>query len=546
MAIKYATATGSSANSGDSEAQAWTLDFALTQLANGMTLYVKAGTYTNISRVVTIGGATSGSHPKIIGYKNTPNDIVATKGTTLYTGGMPDANEAPLIQNPYDGNNRPTIEFGLNFNVDWIEISNLSFHGYSQPFRVTGDNTVVDNVYTWKHGTHNPADLGGFGTTFPTGPYTGWGIIIAGDNHQLKNSYVLDAGAVGINVLNSNNFIHRDNKVETKLGVGSYYWQPELSDGNSTDYHYLIDGISSGGRLYDIAVEQKTGMGTDGHGIVFKNRSKIGSETPIDDMIVDGFTVFNSKIEVQFPNTTNITFRNGVIDTDDTGAYTAGKDANLANGGKNITLENIQFKRAAHLTIRGWQDTYDLVYPYSVENLKVLNCSFEGVGVESAIWITHGPGNNDTHRAKDVFFDHCTFSGYFRFAYMSSDFENVNFTNCIVVDQPTYYQIGYMDGAGPAGGTGGPYPLFADWDNNNFFNSFIPNGGSDTNTNSTALDPALDANGVTTNPTLLTAGIATADYAAGLPIGYLGEISTPPILDNLLAKKQNAIILINN
>jgi len=518
--VASASDGGSASNTGNTESSPWTLDHALDQIdaGNATTVYVKAGSdYAPITNTVT-RDATESNPISIIGYKNTINDIVAVNGSTLYTGGMPDATEAPLIKGTTT-TNRPDQNNGLKFYGDWYIIKNLSFYSYNQPFESTGANSIVDNIYSYKSGNHNPADLGGFSTVFPTGSYTGWGIRITGDNHQLTNSYVLDAGAEGIKVYGpAANFVHRNNTVRTILGVGPYYGDWTQADGNSTDYHYLTSGNTSGGRYYNISVIQKNGMNSDGHGIVFKSSN---DSQPITDMIVDGWYVFNSKIESQFPNVTNITFDNGEMDSDETTSRLTGKEANFANGGSDIIIKNSRFLNGTHVALRGWQDIYNVTYPYAVDGIKFLNCYFGSQDREQAIRISHGPGNSDSHEIRNVTFDHCTFENFTGLAYMSADFSNINFINSIVLDIPTYYFIGYHDGPGGAGGEGGPYPLSANWSSVNFSGGF----GARSGTNITTFDPQLDSEGITTNSSLASAGISTADYSAGLPIGYFGNQS---------------------
>lgn len=516
----YVTTSGNSSNNGLTEGNAWSLTHGLTTAATNDKLNVKAGDYGALQQTVSTNNLI------IEGYVSTPSDIVAVNGTTFPDQSTPNTALGPTITGTTT-TNRPDQDNGLIFSGSNVTIKNFQSFSYNKPLQMTGDNAVIDNWASYKAGNHNPSDLGGFSTLFPTGSYTGFGIIIVSDNHTLTNSFVRDAGAEGIKVSTSVGGTHNYNKVRTVLGKGPIN-NSAGSDGNSTDYHYLIAQNSSNIIIDNAHVEQDTGMNSAGHGIVVKSNN---SANPISNITVNDFLVINTKIETQFPNVTGITFERGEVRSTEVDARVEFIDANIANGGSGITIKDVKFTGGASLKIRGWVDIYNVTYPYSIDGGKVLNCSFKGnksnvsVGVQ-AIWITHGPGNNDTHSAKDVVFDHITIDDYDRMFYMSSDFEGIEFYNTIVTNTPTLEVIGYHDGAGPNGGTGGPYPITATWNTTNLFNSFSSLTG--TSSNQTSLDPQLDVDLITTNATLLIAGVATSDYASGLPVGYMGTTVTPP------------------
>lgn len=509
--VRYATTSGSSGNDGTSELQAWTLAHGLGQLTAGMTLYVKAGDYGALTATINANG-TSGSPIRIVGYKTTINDINATSGCTLVTTGTPNAAESPVLMGTTT-TNRPNQEFGLTINGDYVQISNFATFSYSFPMRIFGENCIVDNFFGSKAGNHNPADLGGFSTTFPTGSYVGHGIVMEGENARMTNTYILNAGAEGIKVQNSNNFYHANNTVNSILGVGPYFGDFTLGDGNSTDYHYLFGNNSTNGQVFNATVLQPTGMTSDGHGICVK----VTTGNPSNNITIDGFLVENSKLETQFVNVTYITFKNGELRATNTDERIDGTDANIASGSQFVTLENVKFTGGAHLTSRGWQDIQAGQALLGAVDLTVKNCWFEGNNERSAIWIAYGPGNVDGYVTTRMTIDHCTFNNYTNLFATDAPSVDVNIYNSIVNDVANYNTIRFMDGAGPLGGTGGPYTPDDSYFSTNFSNGFAARSGTDI----TTLDPSL-VEGKTTNPTLQVAGVETTNYAAGLPLGYLG------------------------
>jgi len=521
----YITTAGNNSNSGLDEANAKAITH-LSSLSTGEDVYLKAGDYGAVQLTISASG-TSLNPIEIIGYKNTPGDIVAFQGTTLPDQSLPDVTEAPTISGTTT-TNRPDQNNGILVTGDYITIKNFQAFSYNLPLQMNGDFAIVDNYASYRAGNHNPPDLSGFSANFPDGAYTGFGIVFRSDNHKLTNSFVRDSGAEGFKVLNSNGGEHEYNFAKTVLGVGPLFNFP-ASNGNPTDYHYFVGGNASNITIKNCKVEQINGMSSPGHGFVVKT---LNSGTPTDNILFEDCLVINSKMETQFPNATNIVFKNSEVRSTDDQFRREEHEVNIANGGDGVRVEGIRFTGGSSLKIRGWVDTYGSTYPYSATNAKILNCAFEGVGTGRAIWITHGPGNNDTHKSMNITFDHNTFDNWAVLAYTSSDFEGYEFKNNLVSNIPSYDIIGFHDGTGPQGGTGGPYPFFADWDNNNFFNSFTPNGANDTNTNVTSLDPQLDSQYRTTNSSLLTSGIGTSDFASGLPLGYLGQISSQTPVNN--------------
>jgi hypothetical protein len=256
-------------------------------------------------------------------------------------------------------------------------------------------------------------------------------------------------------------------------------------------------------------------MSSDGHGICVK--TTVGN--PANNIIVDGFLVENTKLETQFTNVTNITFRNGELRATNTDQRIDGTDANIANGSQFVTLDNVKFSGGAHLTSRGWQDTQPNQALLGAVDLIVKNCWFEGNNERSAIWIAYGPGLEDGYVSTRITFDHCTFDNFTNLFATDAPSVDIEFYNSIVQDIANYNTVRYFDGAGPLGGTTGPYTPDDSYVSVNFSAGFAARSG----TNITTLSPLL-VDGQTTDGTLMTSGVVTPRYAAGLPLGYLGDV----------------------
>ncbi len=545
MATYYAAVGGSSGNPG-TEGSPWTFDYGLTQIVAGDTLYVKAGNHGNISRTIVRNG-TSTNKIKVIGYKTSIGDISATKGSTFLSNKtLADSAQMPV----YDSgrtSNRPNVENGIIIQGDYWEISNIGTIGYFRPFELNGDNNIIDNFFSSRSGSHNPDDqVGGFGSSFPNGVYSGHGMTMKGDNLILKNSYVLDAGAEGFRFESINNALGYDNTMYVRLGKGTYQFNKTAWDGNPVDYHFHLSSNCTNSTFYDTTVIQEPGMGTTGHGIVCKP----SQDQVVTNIVFDRFYVENTALETQFPTVDGIVFKNGtVISTEGTGFdQVRNVGANIANASQNVTIENVQFLNGANCRSSGWNEFIwtDTYFDASV-NLLVKNCYFQKrltndhSGNIFALAVEYGPGAEGGWTTRGMTLDHCTFDGHDVLFRLESPSDGIDFVNCIVKDISIYTKIYYLNGTN---GRNGPYSIVTNWDTCNF-----SGGISRTGTNVTTLSPALDVDFITTNATLLTGGVATSDYAAGLPVGYLGEIDTPvipPILDNLFGRKQNAIALINN
>ncbi len=513
--LRYVNSGAVGGGDGLSDATAWTAQESFTNAVPGQTIYFKAGNYGSPINLVFTTDGTVNNRIVFEGYKSVIGDIVATNGNTLYTGGAVDVAEAPSFVGTIT-TNRPDQDTGIRFEGDYVTIKNFAFQYYNRPFESSGNNNIIDNIYSYSAGNHNPADLGGFSTSFPTGAYLGWGVLLRGNDIEFKNLYVLDAGAEGIKLSNSANPIGRNNTVRCIRGVGPV-GSPTAADGNETDYHFLIGSNTSNGRFYNTEVFNNVGMVSPGHGIV----SKSVDNEPITGHIFDGFYVLNSKIETQFPNVTNITFKNGQVESSDNDSRRDAHDANIANGSSGIVIENVKFINTAARS-RGWDDTYVEVYNEAAQNLLIKNCLFTNDGLYiSALAVSFGFPQY-LYTTDNWTLDHCTFYNYPRLWEVDKPNTNIQIINSIIVDNPIHSTTRYNDGAGPQGGTTGPFTLNVSYSSVNFFNGFSVSG-----TNITTVDPLfVDAAGgdfsLQSSSPLISSGVSTAEYSAGLPLGYLG------------------------
>jgi hypothetical protein len=463
----------------------------------------------------------NGGNPiSFIGYKSIPGDIVARGGNSLQKNGVNaiDASEMPAIIGTFT-DKRPNQENGLEFHVDYLVLRNFQFYGYFRPIQVRGHNAVVDNIYSSTSGTHNPSDLKTFSPKFPNGAYSGWGLILEGDNIEFRNCFVLDAGAEGIKVLESNAPRGYDNTVYTQKGVGPNNSHTS-ADGNGTDYAFFVSSNTSRGIFKNTKVIRSAGNVSPGHGIVVKpNEGR-----PATNHLFDGFYVRNSKIETQFPNCTYITFKNGVLEDTDFNERTEVHEANIANGSRYVTVENTIFINT-RLVSKGWNELiFSDNYTEAAVDATIRNCLFINKGTPySPLAIGYSfPG--DIYKTQNLTIDHCTFvGGWSRLWEVDKPNKGVVFKNSIVDGIPLEQLAAYNDGAGRRGGTLGPFGLNAEYSYSNFSNGFTaPQGISNTSHTPVFTDPANDDYSLISGSPLK--GIAED----GLDLGYLGKLAQLP------------------
>lgn len=216
----YVATNGSDSNDGLSESTAWaTIRYAGTQVAQGDTLYIKAGTY-NGERISFANSGTSENPIVIVGYKTNPGDIDNidwwSYGTEL------DPYKMPLL----NGGDRASGTAFQIHSMEYVEIKNIQVAKYLEAFSIYSNNIHLENIIATTFGRESSN----------SSTYSGKGININGDSNTAEDCVVLNAGAEGINMVGSNNVL--DNcKVYCDEG---YIAQPNVNV--ATDYYIVLYG----------------------------------------------------------------------------------------------------------------------------------------------------------------------------------------------------------------------------------------------------------------------------------------------------------------
>lgn len=494
----FVSPTGSPANSGTSESSPWTLSHAFDNVSAPSVIHIKAGNYGPLQDTFT-GSGTAQAPIRFSGYVNTPGDIdailgankttlqgtVVKNGNTWTLGRTVNTSEGPCFVGTTT-NSRPDQDKGLEFIGDWLIIENLAFQGYSKPFIVTGNNNVIDNVFTTMAGNHNPADLTGFSTTFPTGAYLGWGSITSGNDLQMTNCYHINPGAEGFKVVNSSR-PYLDNCTTENDVVGTPY-DATSGDGNSTDYDFLISSNTNNGTFKNLSVIRDDGAVNTGHGICFKP----ADGNPCTDHLVEDFITVNSRIETQFPTTERITYRRGVIkSTHNNILLSENHLAEVANASRYVTIEQVEFINTRWRS--GSWDDITTGYVHGARDCVIRNCLFyredSFTSMPYSAWSISYGFPQYLYTTENITFENCTVHGYLRLWEVDKPNTNIQVKNCVIDGiSGDNIHVRYNDGPGPRAGTAGPYPLDVFYTNCNFSNNAFtaPSG-----TNITTFAPGL-------------------------------------------------------
>lgn len=519
---RYVTATGAGSHDGTSEANAWTLAEAFTNAAAGMTINCKAGNYGALQLTLTTSGTQA--NPIIFrGYITTPGDIVAVSGTTFSEAGAVITSEGPSIVGTITSN-RPNQDQGLRFTGQWIEFRNFQFQYYNRPFESIGDNCIIDNVYGYSAGNHNPTEVADnlFSATFPTGGYTGYGARIQGDNITVKNMTIIDAGAEGIRLTNSDNPTFENITVECVRGTGTYN-NHYSADGNITDYHFLIGANTSNGSFDNITIINPVSAIYPGHGIVVKPLENQGAT----NHVIENFETTNTYIETQFPDTQNITFRDGVVNSTDNDSRREAHGARIANGSQDVIVQRVEFNGARWMSW-GWDEAvYQTTYTKSAVRAKVLDCLFNNTNSTPYAAIAVSAVNFPAHQytTEDLVIDHVTVYNYFYLFEVAKPNTNTDIFNIVV------------DGVTQEITTRGTSNTFDEtYSTSNFSNGFsAPSGTAITSLQPQFANPGL-GDFTLGNASLQGISIATPNFPANLDIGYIDNGSSgdvdPPIVSN--------------
>jgi len=514
----------------------WTFTQMLNSVNPGDTINVAPGVYIPPQTASPAQGYRltrngTASNPILIrGYTNVPGDIDpdATQDKTYsnrtiqqpafwtYDVGQA-ASINPSTLNAFNNNAMPTIYAAAETRPN----PDISYWGYTA-FEVLGDYVIIQNFQI--EGGYNGLKTNGANNSTFKNIYVREQLYSGvqntnNDNVVWKNIISEDGGYYGfVNKNGSNNIFDAIAVVDdnSKLNGNGYY---------GTGYFFLFSPMANS-VVTNIWVHfNYIGCGTShcgGHGIVLKWPDEA---TGIDNTknVVDGFIITNTYLEYQFPGskiasdgTRNI-YRNGaVIRWEDWVSDYDRSGARIANNANGLLVENVTFDNCA-ISFMDWDDGRGGEGPNNVSGSAGYDMVFNNItsiGNRYAFQFDeYGNGFNDGS-ARDIYVYNSTFYGSVYMFESSRANENINFVNCLWDSMSS----GYRNSAISTN-----YPIDASFDSNSFSNigfSLTTPAGTNYRTDPLFTDPA-NYNFTVTEPSLLTAGVATPYTSAGQPLGSL-------------------------
>ncbi len=445
----YVSVSGDSANSGLTESDAWNIEHAFNTVTSGDIVHIKAGNYGALHLVVANAG-TINNPIQFIGYKNTPNDIISSNGSTMAYGDALDPAEMPYLA----GSTEENAEFlgtAISIAKAYIELSNFQITKYKDGVLSAGNGDLIKNIIVHQVGDFDPEHTyvpGGDVSAFLN--YSGNGISVYGDNAKVYDCLVVNAGAEAYRFSNSDFTDHAYNKVYSDTEV------------NPCDYYYLLANGTSNNTLSHIHVERVGPLVHHGHGLVYK----------VDAQDNEAFacTIVGTKIELQFIDVTNNTFTNCHI-----APGTDGKgEIRIANAAHHNSFINCSVDGAEGVS---FSDTSEDPNENAGHNNDFINCTFSNMN--SAInWHWYSTNYEDSPAFDNTFYNCVFYNLNYLFMVDRINYGNA-MVNCIIQDvaeeRYAHYPSIHSD-----------LVLDFDYGNSNLHNSFVPSSG-DANTSS--LDP---------------------------------------------------------
>ncbi len=406
----YVTTSGNSSNNGLSENSAWSLEHAVDIAQAGDIVYVKAGNYGN-KQLTPENPGFSGSPIKFIGYTNTPGDIVSNSGSTFGYGQQLSSSKMPLLVGyAPNGEGQGTA---IRTFQPYLHFENFQITKYKQGITSFANNVILKNIIVVDMGDFNPAH------TYPTSTsdaflnYSGTGIILQGNNSELHNSFVLNCGAQGITVSNGNNMSGSNNKVYSNSHV------------NPMDYYFLLGENTTNSNFNNTTVHRVGQLRHLGHGISMKGNGTISGNT------INGFTIINTFLAIQFPKTSNNIIKNGTITKESNINNTTPEAAGirLANGSHHNLFQNINLNNCSIL-FQDWNDglagdVSDASDNNTFDNVNVTNAF-------SAIAFSYADVTNHTSGADNNVFKNCSFSNLEYLFEVDRANSNTTLSNCSI------------------------------------------------------------------------------------------------------------------
>ena len=232
--VYYVTTTGSSANDGLSEVNAWTLEHALTTAVGGDIIYVKAGSYFPTDHVEITTSGTPTNPLKIIGYKTDPvlannNESDITSNYYTYTAGLTaptyDDTEMPTI----DGNNLAKYALWIA-GFDNIIIKNIQI---TQMLLGVATTLASENIHVERVNTFE---------MYGSGAQEGTGFSMLNNNSggawvdtkfRIKDCIAINSGASAMSMYGKHNLMIDNKAYNDNTQTGSIY---------GTDYYMNLTG----------------------------------------------------------------------------------------------------------------------------------------------------------------------------------------------------------------------------------------------------------------------------------------------------------------
>lgn len=433
--VFYVTVDGTSANDGKTEATSWNLSHALNTARAGDIIHVKAGNYGNL-QVSTSNGGTPESPINLVGYKNTPGDIVASAGPSFTYSNyksnddLLDANKFPVIQGARTNNTAVFQSSGIDIDHPYWIVRNIGVMYMDYGIRIRGDNVTVDNlICAWMgdfnpNNTYNPSAPSAntnFVPALPSGGtrslhdnLKGQALVGYGNNATITNSICINGGARGFIMVNSENHVFDYVQAYSDQNI------------NPTDYYILLYGTSNC-RLTNLTVKRIGNLTHFGHGISLKCNA--------NNNTYDNVEIFNTNLELNI-NCTNNVFNNFEIVGGSRGGKTggiklsSGADSNTFNDITIAGTEGIAFYDAAENDCSGLT-VGKAANDNTFTNVTVSNSSFDNQAPIAFHWIKQG---TESSKVENNRFYNCTFENsefLFRVDRVSNNnlFENCTFRN---------------------------------------------------------------------------------------------------------------------
>ncbi|WP_298480635.1 hypothetical protein [uncultured Maribacter sp.] len=297
----FVTSYGNSSNDGSSENHPWSIQHAINVAQAGDIVYVKAGDYGHVE-LLQYNSGTSENPIKFIGYHNTPGDISTDSNPSYSYGDSYDDLHLPK----FSGNGN-----GISFKIQGenVHLENFVLANYDAGIVSSGNHNLVKNFIVFNVGNQNSDE------------YNGFGIRVSGYGVKVENSFVLNAGAEGITIRESENArvlncsVYSDNTI------------------NPTDYYILFNGNVRNSLIQNSTVYRGEGLHHPGHGLVFKDGPQYNT--------IRNSKVVNTNIEMNYGN---VAF-NTIESTTLTGSYYSSGDTaggiELNNGAHDNTFNDI-------------------------------------------------------------------------------------------------------------------------------------------------------------------------------------------------------------